>query len=146
VRTAPLAVHATSKFRMHWHVVFTHFPISFFMVSAGFMVAHLFTHTSCFETASYVTLVAGAAVMWPTTLTGWFTWRSKYKGARTRIFRNKIWISAGMVALSTILAIWHGLFPAEAHTIWHYLYFTGFVLLFFGAVAEGYFGGRLNHR
>jgi hypothetical protein len=116
------------------------------MVSAGFMVAHLFTRTSCFETASYTTLIAGAAVMWPTTLTGWFTWKNRYKGAHTKVFLHKIRISFAMMGLSTLLAIWHGLFPAEVHSAWHYVYFTGFISLFVGAMAEGYYGGRLNHR
>ncbi len=134
------------RYRIHWHIYVIHFPISFFMVSAGFMLAHLFTHTSCFETSSYVTLIAGAAVMWPATLTGWIAWKTQYRGARTRVFTYKIWIAFGMTILSAGLAIWHGAFPAEAHTFWHGLYFTGFVALLAGAIAEGYFGGRLNHR
>jgi len=75
---------------MHWHVVLTHFPISFFMVSAGFMVLHMFTLTGCFEIAAFLSLLAGTVMLIPTAATGWSTWKSKYKGANTKIFRYKI--------------------------------------------------------
>ncbi len=81
---------AALSYKQHWHVVFTHFPISFFMGSFGFMILHLFTRTSCFELAAYVALIAGAVSMIPTALTGWFTWIGRYKGFKGKVFINKI--------------------------------------------------------
>jgi hypothetical protein len=131
-------------------VVFTHFPVSFFVVSLGFMILHLFTRASCLELAAYLTLIGGAVVMVPTSLTGWFTWKGRYKGLRGKIFINKIRISFIMIGISFFLVIYRTLFNIEfldvLHNAWHALYFTGAVLLVVGAIAEGYYGGRLNHR
>lgn len=138
------------KFRIHWHVLLIHFPISFFVVSFGFMLLHLFTFTPCFEMASTVTLIAGAVMMVPATLTGWYTWKSRYRGVRGMLFQRKIPISFAMIAISIILATWRtvsfGIFEDILHPIWHGVYFGGTTLLLLGAMAEGYYGGRLNHR
>ncbi len=135
-----------ARYNLHWHVIFTHFPISFFMVSAGFMILHLFTDTECFELAGFVSLIAGTVVMIPTTISGWITWKSKYKGASTSLFRYKIRIAFAMIALSIILVIVRGFLVNTEHTIWHFVFGIVFLLLFIGAMAEGYYGGRLNHR
>jgi uncharacterized membrane protein len=138
------------KYKLHWHVVFTHFPVSFFIGSFGFMILHLFTHTSCFELAAYIGLIVGAVAMIPTTLTGWFTWKGRYKGLKSKLFLNKIRISYAMIAISFAVVIYRSIFQFEsldiAHNLWHAIYFTGVVLLAIGAFAEGYYGGRLNHR
>ncbi len=143
-------VKATAKYKLHWHVVFTHFPVSFFVVSLGFMILHLFTRTSCFELAAYLTLIGGAVVMVPTALTGWFTWKGRYKGLRGKIFINKIRISLIMIGISFFLVIYRTVFKIELldilHNVWHAVYFIGVVLLVVGAIVEGYYGGRLNHR
>jgi len=131
---------------MPWHVALIHFPISFFTVSAGFMVLHMFTLNLCFEVAAFLCLVAGAAMLIPTTWTGWSVWKSKYKGADTKIFRYKINISYAMIVLSLVLIGVRGYLVNKSHTIWHIVFTIGFVLLFIGAMAEGFYGGRLNHR
>ncbi len=134
------------RFNLHWHVVFTHFPISFFMVSAGFMLLHIFTMTDCFELAAFISLIAGAAVMIPTTLTGWWTWRNKYKSAKIKLFQYKINISFAMIGLSVLLIALRFLLMGISHLLWHITFGIGFVFLFVGAMTEGYYGGRLNHR
>lgn len=88
--------------------------------------------------------------MIPTTLTGWFTWKNRYKGAKVPLFKRKITIAFIMVAYSIALVIWRLVFynittdllNGTAH--WFYLVATGVLPL--GAVAEGYYGGKLNHR
>jgi hypothetical protein len=135
------------RFKIHWHVVFTHFPVSIFMVSFGFMTLHLITQASCFELASYLSLIGGAVVMVPTTLTGWYTWKNRYTGLKSRIFSNKIRISFAMIGISFALAAYRGIGTMEFVSFeQHAIYFTGVTLLLLGAVAEGYYGGRLNHR
>lgn len=134
-----------AKYKIHWHVLFTHFPISFFMVSAGFMVLHLFTNVDCFELSGFLSLAAGALMMLPTTISGWLTWKSKYKGAATKVFLYKIRISFGMIALSLFLVAFRWVLSSTAHTVWHFIYGAGFVLLFAGAMSEGYYGGKLRH-
>lgn len=135
------------KHKLHTHVLLTHFPISFFTASAGFMVLHLFTNTDCLESAAFLTLVAGVLMAIPTAITGWATWKSKFKGARTKIFDNKIYLSIFMIALGTLLIFLRTYFISKGeHTIWHYFFGFGFLALFFASMMEGYYGGTLNHR
>lgn len=115
------------------------------MVSAVFMVLHLFMETGCFELAGFLSLVAGTIMMIPTTVTGWTTWKSRYKGATTYLFRYKIRIAFAMVALSIILIIFRAFTVHTEHDIWHLVWALGFLLLFIGAMTEGYYGGRLSH-
>ena len=134
----------------HWHLILVHFPISAFLGSFGFMVLHMITETDAFELAGYVTLLAGAAVMIPTTISGWFAWKSRYKGYKSNIFLMKIRVSIAMIVVSSVLVLDRTFFVTDAwdvnHEIWHILFFTGTTMLIAGAGAEGYFGGRLNHR
>ncbi len=134
------------RYKIHWHVVFTHFPIAFFVTSALFMLLHEFTDSSCFELAGLISLIFGTVVMIPTTLTGWFTWKGAYKGAHGQIFTYKSRIAYAMIFLSILASVWQIAFPAESHTIWHRIYTACIVLLLIGAGAEGFYGGRLNHR
>ncbi len=133
------------KYKLHWHVLIVHFPISFFTVSAGFMVLHMFTDQDCFELSAFLTLLAGAAVMAPTIFTGWKSWKKNYKGAATKIFLYKIRISFIILAISLILVLLRSLLLPGEHSLWHWTYALGFVALFVGSVAEGFYGGRLNH-
>ena len=116
------------------------------MVSAGFMALHVFTLTECFEFTAFLCLLAGGAVLIPTTLTGWSTWKSKFKGANTKIFRYKIKISYAMIVLTLALIGARVYLVNMSHTAWHIVFSMGFVLLFIGAMTEGYYGGQLNHR
>ncbi len=54
-----------------------------------------------------------------------------------------------MIAISVGLVIYRAIFVTEVidlrHEIWHVSFYIGGALLFIGAVAEGYFGGRLIH-
>lgn len=137
---------AVLRYKIHWHVLLTHFPISFFLASSGFMVLHLYTETDCFEMAAYVTLVAAAFSMIPATVSGWTTWKGQYRGARVRLFINKTRISYAMLGLSFALVVWRTFWLPKEHYIWHYTFAVVVFLLMAGAIAEGYYGGRLNHR
>jgi hypothetical protein len=131
----------------HWHVLFTHFPVSFFVGSALFMFLHFasYSNRNAYELASFVLLVTGMVAMWPTTITGWNTWKGRYHGAHAKLFLNKIRIAFGMIALSVLLVIWRAALPPRMDTAWFYAYAVGIFLLLVGAVLEGFYGGRLNH-
>ena len=148
--TASTTEKSVTKYKLHLHVLFTHFPAAFFIGSFGFMLLHIFTHTACFELAAYVGLIAGAVAMVPTTVTGWYTWKGRYKGLKGTLFLSKIRISLVMLTISFALVIYRAInqivFLDIAHNIWHALYFIGVILLTAGSIAEGYYGGRLNHR
>lgn len=133
---------------MHWHVLFVHFPISFFGVAFGFQVLHLFFAPACFTLSSTVVLLAGALMMVPTTISGWRSWKINYRGAQTYIFKRKIITAILMLVTSVLLVGWRLLFYSiftEEPQAAHWIYMTGITLLISGAVVEGYYGGRLHH-
>lgn len=146
----PSSERAKKKFRMHWHVVLTHFPTSAFLGVFVFTSLHLLTRSACYVLASYVSLLLGAAAMLPLTATGWFTWKRAYKGFKSRLFLNKIWISAGMIGVSLSMALYQTLHPFHvldlANDLGHVFWLAGALLLVSGAAVEGYFGGQLHHR
>jgi uncharacterized membrane protein len=147
---APLPETAKTKRRTHWHVLFTHFPISLFGGAFGFQILHLFMAPACFELATNVALIGGTAMLIPTLWTGWSAWKRYYQGAKGLIFRRKIRIGIGLAALSSLLVVWriagYGLFAEARETPVHWIYLAGNTLLIIGSVLEGVYGGRLNHR
>ena len=143
--TASTTGKSVTKYKLHWYVLFTHFPVAFFIGSFGFALLHIFTHTSCFELAAYVGLIAGAVSMVPTTLTGWYTWKGRYKGLKGTLSLNKICISFTMLTISFALVIYRSIdqfiFLDIAHNVWHSFYFTGVILLTAGFIVESYYWG-----
>jgi hypothetical protein len=147
--TIPATAQPQQRFKVHWHVLFTHFPISFFGVAFVFQVLHLFVAPTCFELATNVTAILGTIMLIPTTLTGWFTWRSGYRSARLPLFKRKIDISFAMLAVSISLVTWRvilGLSREVPESPSHWVYMAGNTLLIVGSMVEGYYGGRLSHR
>ena len=138
------------RMKLHWHVLFTHFPVSFFAAAFGFQFLHLFVFSECMDIASNVMLLSGTVLMAPTTITGWFTWRRQYKAAKVPIFKRKISIAFAMLGFSILLVIWrqifYGITTDIQHSVAHWAYMVAIGLLMVGASLEGYYGGRLNHR
>jgi hypothetical protein len=141
---------ALPKHRIHGHVLLTHFPISMFGGAFGFQILHLFLAPACFELATNVALMGGAALLLPTAATGWWEWKTHYHGAKGLIFKRKIMTAFGMAALSLPLVVWRiaalGLFEEARESPAHWIFLAGNTFLILGAVIEGYYGGRLNHR
>ena len=146
---ATTSANDNRSYKMHWHVVLTHFPISLFGIAFGFQVLHLFVAPACFELATNVSLILATATMIPVTMTGWVTWKTKYKGAKVILFRRKIFIAFAMLAVSVILTIWRvtlGILEEVPESPSHWIFMAGNLILISGAIVEGYFGGRLNHK
>jgi uncharacterized membrane protein len=150
VHAVPLPGVARPKRGIHWHVFLTHFPISLFGAAFGFQILHLFMAPACFELATNVALMGGAAMLLPTIATGWSEWKNHYHSAKGLIFKRKIAAAFVMAALSLPLVVWRvaalGLFEEARENPAHWIYLAGNTLLILGAVIEGYYGGRLNHR
>lgn len=149
--TAPASARpASPKFRMHWHVVLSHLPTAAFAGVFLFMLLHLLTLQPCYSLAAYVTLVGSTALLVPTTITGWFTWKRRYKGSKSRLFLTKIRIAAALVPVSLALVVYKTIYPFTAldvtHRFGHAIYFAGIFVLMVGGFAEGFWGGRLHHR
>jgi uncharacterized membrane protein len=134
---------------IHWHVALTHFPISLFGIALLFQILHLFMFTREFELAATVCILGGAASVIPAVLSGWLTWKKRYHGANTWLFRRKIRIAVAMLVISSPLAAWRvALYylGREADGIDHYVFFVLCVLLVVGSIVEGFYGGRLSHK
>lgn len=137
------------KHPLHWHVMLTHLPIGTFSGAMLFMTLHVATDDACYSKAAYVSLIAGAAVMLPTTGTGWFTWQQRYRGTHLTLFAIKIWTSVVMLTLVAALVAYQTAVPFSTTNVAdlpHILYFVGVLLLMAGAVVEGYWGSQLHHR
>ena len=138
------------NYKIHWHLLLVHFPISLFGVAFLFQVLHLIFSPDAFTLASTVVILSGSVVMIPTTISGWFTWKHKYKGASTFVFRRKIITSFAMLVVSVALTIWrflaYSIFTDEPYGYAHAVFLVGSLLLIFGSVIEGYYGGKLTHR
>jgi uncharacterized membrane protein len=146
----PAQDRAILKHKVHWHVLLVHFPVSLFFVAFGFQILHLMLAPACFELATNVTLAAGAVMMVPTTWSGWRSWKQNYRGARVMLFNRKIATAFSMLGLSAALTAWRfaalGVFSEAKVNPQHWIYLGGNGLLVVGAIIEGYYGGRLNHR
>jgi len=150
VKATPESSGAPPRRRIHWHVFFTHFPISLFGTAFGFQILHLFIAPLCFELATNMALLGGTIMLMPAVLTGWSEWKTRYHGAEGLIFRRKIRTAIGMAVLSIVLIVWRsaalGLFEEAPQSPAHWIYLAGNTGLILGAIVEGYYGGRLNHR
>ncbi len=150
VNAASQPVVSPPKRRTHWHVVLTHFPISMFGGAFGFQILHLFLAPACFELATNVALMGGVVTLLPTVATGWSEWKTHYHGVKGLIFKRKITTAFGLAALSLPLVVWRiaalGLFEEAPDSPEHWIFLAGNTFLIMGAVMEGYYGGRLNHR
>lgn len=141
--------HKPTGYKLHPHVLLVHFPISFFIGAFTFQVLHLFTSPACFESATNVSLAVGTVVLIPTVWSGWRSWKRNYQGAVVVIFQRKIAIAFSLLGLSIALSVWRFAivfwFTEQPGNLSHWPYVAGNTVLIMGALAEGYYGGRLNH-
>jgi hypothetical protein len=141
---------ALPGYKIHWHVVLIHLPISFFLATALFAFLFLIIPHPCFDLALLFTLAIGMLGLIPVIITGWFTWKGKYKGFRGMLFNRKILTGFIMLVISVLLLATHLISNLLLHfggdIIWRIIYFIAAMLLAVGAGIEGFYGGRLNHK
>jgi len=144
------AVKTPAKRSIHWHIFLAHFPVSLFAVCAGFQILHLFFLPSCIEIASNICFASATLMLIPTTLAGRSTWKSQYRGYGSQLFLRKITVSYLMLGLALPMLVWQIVafhrFAIHMSNLYHWIYFSATMLLFGGAVVEGYLGGTLHHR
>jgi uncharacterized membrane protein len=142
--------HFKINYKIGWHLILVHFPISLYGVGFLFQILHKIFSPDAFTLATSVVILCGSIVMIPTTISGWFTWKRKYKGANTFLFRRKIITSFVMLWISVILTTWrflaYNIFLNEPDPYADWIFMFGTFLLISGSVLEGYYGGRLTHR
>lgn len=136
-------------YKFHWHILFTHFPVPLLTVTFVFQALDILFSPPGFDLAGDIVFLGAVAGLIPAVLTGWRTWKKSYKGAKIMLFQRKIATSWAMLAIGIPLAAWRIVLLANGikDTFWYdVIYFAGQWLLIAGAVIEGYYGGRLNHR
>ena len=145
-----MSSHFKIAYKLHWHLLLVHFPISFLGISFLFQILHLIFSPDAFTLTTTVVVLAASMVLIPTTISGWTTWKRKYKGANTYLFRRKIITAFVLLGISIPLTIWrflsYSIFLEEPYGVDHWIFMFGTFLLISGAVIEGYYGGRLSHR
>lgn len=144
------SLNHSTKYKLHHHVLMTHFPLSMFFTAFVFQMLHLFAFSDCFELASAVTLIGATITMPLTMITGWITWKKQYKRSTVNLFTRKIFVSFIMLAVSIALSVWWLLkfeaFLVEHMGLMHWSFLLGIIGLIAGSLVEGYYGGRLSHR
>jgi uncharacterized membrane protein len=142
--------HRKISYKLRWHLLLVHFPISLYGVGFLFQILHKIFSPDAFTLATSVVILCGSIVMIPTTISGWSTWKRKYKGSNTFLFRRKIITAFVMWGVSVILTTWrllaYSIFLNEPDLYEDWLFMFGTFLLIIGSVIEGYYGGKLTHR
>ena len=136
-------------YKFHWHVLFTHFPVSLLIVAFGFHLLNIWFAPPGFGLATDIVFIAAVAILVPASLTGWLTWEKAYKGARLMLFQRKIAVCLAMMVIGLPLGVWRAIMLITGMKdtgLFHWVYFAGNGLLIIGAIIEGYYGGRLSHR
>lgn len=137
------------SYKLHWHVLLTHFPLSLYATAFGFQILHFFFYPDCLELATTVTLIGGTFFMIPVVVSGWLTWKNQYQSAMVKLFKIKIYVALAMLIIGISLCIWRIVhfteFLVEPTGLRHWTFFSGIFSLIAGALVEGYHGGRLNH-
>jgi uncharacterized membrane protein len=132
-------------FKFHPHGVTVHFPIALYFTAALFLTLGLiFTH-EFYEQSSYYVLIVAAPFTPLAYATGFYYWRTKYKGYRTPLFDKKLILGAMLWLLGFALVVARGMNPVLAYTpgIKHWLYTGGVYLAAVLPVPLGYLGGKL---
>jgi uncharacterized membrane protein len=136
-------------YKIRWHLLLVHFPVSLYGVAFLFQILHLFFSPESFTLSTTVVILCASIAMIPTTTSGWLAWKQKYEGANTFLFRRKIITAFTMLGISIPITIWrflsYSIFIDEPYGYTHWIFFVATFLLIIGAVIEGYYGGKLTH-
>ncbi|MEN8189316.1 MAG: rubredoxin-like domain-containing protein [Thermodesulfobacteriota bacterium] len=129
----------------HLHPISVHTPNGIVPMAVIFLVAAVLVGSLSLANAAYYSLLFVLLAMPPVLITGYITWKNKYKGAKTPLFMMKI--SASCVATVTLLILvgWKTVQPDVLSNgssgRWTYLLLALILLTSVGVA--GHFGGKL---
>ena len=129
----------------HLHPISVHSPNGIIPMAVIFLVLSVLVSSLAFASAAYYSLLFVLLAMPPVMITGYITWKYKYKGARTSLFTMKI--VAACVATVTLLSlvVWKTIQPdvlSNASTgRWPFLLLA--LLLLASVGLAGHLGGKL---
>jgi len=129
----------------HLHPISVHSPNGIIPMAVIFLVPAVLLNSLSFASAAYYSLLFVLLAMPPVMITGYITWKNKYKGARTTLFTMKI--GAACVATVTLLAlvVWKTIQPDVLNNAspgrWPFLLVS--LLLLASVGLAGHLGGNL---
>lgn len=129
----------------HLHPIMSHTPNGVLPMALIFLLIAALFGFSLFETAAFYSYLFVLLAMPLVLFTGYETWKKRYRGALTSVFKIKIGASVVAVLLLLLLTIWRAVDPDIATTPstgrWVFL---GLSLILVGAVGgAGHLGGKL---
>lgn len=132
-------------YKVHPHGVAVHFPAALYPTAALLFTLGLFFPQQYFEISSYYVLVVAAPITPLAYATGYYYWRTKYKGYNTPLFDKKRYLGAVLWSLGFILVAVRGLNPVIAYApgIKSWLYMGCIYLAALLPLPLGYLGGKL---
>src|SRR6266498_2241777 len=102
-------------YKVHPHGMMVHFPAALYPTAAILFTLGLFYPGGYFELAAYYVLIVAAPITPLAYATGYYYWRTKYKGFDTPLFFKKRTGGAILWGLGLILVLVRGLNPVIAY-------------------------------
>jgi hypothetical protein len=95
--------------------------------------------------ASYFNMIFVACAMPVVLFSGYSDWKSRFKGALTRVFKIKMFCGATVALTALILVLWRTADPAIAvfPSYGRWLFFLIHLVMLAAATTAGYYGGKL---
>ncbi|WP_041277708.1 rubredoxin-like domain-containing protein [Desulfotalea psychrophila] len=132
----------------HLHPMLVHFPNGLLPVSLLFLaLVYLFGGTQL-QYAAFFNLIAVLIVLPAVMFTGYVEWQSRYRGARTLLFKIKIAASITVLTSLVILVLWRFVNPEvmAVGSSQRHLYFALAAFMVAAVALAGHLGGTLVHR
>ncbi len=126
------------------HPISVHSPNGIIPMVVLLLVPAVLFSADSFATAAYYSLLFVLLAMPPVMITGYITWRSKYKGTKTALFTMKI--AAACVASATllVLVVWKTVQPdVLTASAGRWPFFLLSLLLLASVGIAGHLGGKL---
>lgn len=133
------------KHTLHLHSISVHFTNSLYPVAVFFLILYTIFQQDSFR-LTYSNLLILAACSAPISfVTGFMEWKQKYKGARVRIFVQKIKYGLILLGLGSLCGLWLLISPEILlDSGWLHYIFIGLNFAIIPLVAFlGYLGGKL---
>ncbi len=143
----PFGFIGTLIMKFHLHAISVHTPNGVIPVAVVFLALAMFFTIATLEYASFFNLIFVLLSMPAVILTGIISWKIKYKGAKTWVFKVKIACSFIVLILLTLMVIWRFVDESIAMSggtgSLVYLALGGIMLAVAGIA--GHLGGTLVH-
>lgn len=129
----------------HLHPISVHSPNGIVPMAVIFLVPAVLLNSLTFASAAYYSLLFVLLAMPPVLITGYITWKNKYKGTKTSLFIMKIGASCVATVTLLVLVVWKTVQPDVLNSAssgrWPFLLLS--LLLLASVGLAGHLGGKL---